>query len=514
MSETPNFIRNFSKENSKEERDELAQNIRDKRVLFFDGTESNEKESLVIKNNIDSLIEIQENLNEDIEKLNSNLEFYSSSFVRKTFSYFKIKNIKSELELINIDSNQNIDELNSIKIKKSILEKELIELGNEYSKLDKIIPEFLDNEIKKWEDSEFSKEDIQKYFKDEFLSELTIDQYVTLLKRFPTEMVTHVTRQGIRDHTGMMWHTRGEGEFHNGFLDVIKDGKIESALGVHIKEQLNYEAVKNFIKIDELYESYKNERQDLTEKGAKISLLDKLISENFLVTEYFDRNSVHLAAGEVADELYGAETKNEIFFSFPSAYIASQYYYCGDIFDTYAGGQRNDHYIFNRESKGIDINSGIVFIPENSHVSVDNGSIYKIREDSVVLEDTVLVKEDFENSILSKEYWEKYFEEHKDLKPSKIVYYNIENSPTEALNLWKEENGLKLKNSFFGNIRHDNSAEHEYFNDSYVPGNKFEEHVIGKHHDKYKSLLKDILVKYAKDNDLEFVLKKHKDYFN
>jgi hypothetical protein len=46
-----------------------------------------------------------------------------------------------------------------------------------------------------------------------------------------------------------------------------------------------------------------------------------------------------------------------------------------------------------------------------------------------------------EGTVSSKEYWDKYFSENPDKRPSKIVYYKGQ-SPTAALYAWREENGL------------------------------------------------------------------------
>jgi len=49
--------------------------------------------------------------------------------------------------------------------------------------------------------------------------------------------------------------------------------------------------------------------------------------------------------------------------------------------------------------------------------------------------------EEAEDAVSSKEYWEKYFSDNPDKRPSKIVYYRGQD-PTAALHRWREENGL------------------------------------------------------------------------
>ena len=48
------------------------------------------------------------------------------------------------------------------------------------------------------------------------------------------------------------------------------------------------------------------------------------------------------------------------------------------------------------------------------------------------------------NVVSSHEYWEEYFSEHEDIRPSKIVYYEG-NDPTKAFRNWKIKNKLVKK---------------------------------------------------------------------
>lgn len=51
-----------------------------------------------------------------------------------------------------------------------------------------------------------------------------------------------------------------------------------------------------------------------------------------------------------------------------------------------------------------------------------------------------------EQPINSKQYWENYFKENPQLKPSKIVYY-MGGDPTAALNAWRAEHGITKRAS-------------------------------------------------------------------
>lgn len=45
-----------------------------------------------------------------------------------------------------------------------------------------------------------------------------------------------------------------------------------------------------------------------------------------------------------------------------------------------------------------------------------------------------------ENTISSKDYWEKYFQDHPDIRPKHIIYYD--GSPTSAVLAFEQKNGI------------------------------------------------------------------------
>ena len=54
------------------------------------------------------------------------------------------------------------------------------------------------------------------------LSVISLDDYARLLRKFPNHMLTHVVRQGVRDHSGPD-HYGGSLKFHNGLKELLKD---------------------------------------------------------------------------------------------------------------------------------------------------------------------------------------------------------------------------------------------------------------------------------------------------
>ncbi|MBU0722126.1 hypothetical protein KKA93_01560 [Patescibacteria group bacterium] len=86
-----------------------------------------------------------------------------------------------------------------------------------------------------------------------------------------------------------------------------------------------------------------------------------------------------------------------------------------------------------------------------------------------------------ENTITSKEYWEKYFAENSDKKPSKIVYYS--GDPTEALDSFKRKNGITKKSQ----------EENLGFNEHSVEKNSPQ---IASGMDRFKSIAKEVINSY------------------
>src|SRR3989338_8381337 len=324
MENHPKFLREFSKTNSSEERNETAGAIKAKRSEFFSNQKAHEGEK---KN-------LEESANKTQESLNEQLDIHTT-----------------EIE----------------KIKKKLTE---FETPPAFKESEKILDGFYKNEKTKCAESEYSKEDITKYFSEEHLSSLSMDDYVLLMKRFPSEMVTHVTRQGVRDHVGMMYHTAGENEYLAGFMDMVEDGLLRSPLGIHLKEEQQEKAIAKYLHLDEM-----SSKQEAEERLYELVGVGSELNSG----GYADKMAVHFATEEVADGLYGSEKGNEIFVAYPSAYIASQYYFSGQLNDG-SGGYWNDQWVWANEERGMGLNAGLVFIPEEARVDRKTGSRYELDE--------------------------------------------------------------------------------------------------------------------------------------
>jgi hypothetical protein len=432
----PEFIRKFSKEESQEERTEIAREIWEKRKKHFKDNET---------------IEVKEQEKNEVIKqlgtLRDQIESYNdASFFTKIKDFFAIKKKEAELQ-VQLGKQSSIED----ELSKSISGRQ------DLDETKAIIANFYANEKKKWAESSYSKEDIEKNFSEEHLASLSMEDYTTLLKRFPGEMVTHVTRQGVRDHIAMFEHTAGEGEMHNGFKDMSQSKRLLAPLAIKISKAESYRDICKLLNNGEVitYRDAKSDRSKTPTDPRRLTDKLKSITEGNINKEFHDSSGIHLAVEEILDAIYGGERGNEIFVAFPSAHVASQYNFFNSgqgAFKQNESGKGNDMYVWaENEESGINIDAGIVFIPKDAQVDIETGSQFELddagrpieieQEASEVTVNTHAYKRS-DRIIASQEYWEKYFKQNPTKRPSKIVYYESSITPTEALLKWKAENKI------------------------------------------------------------------------
>ncbi|MBI3572391.1 hypothetical protein HY091_02585 [Candidatus Kaiserbacteria bacterium] len=339
--DTPEFVKDFSRESNIDERNALAEKIRAER-----GEHSQERRE-------------QSELEKEINELETKLDDYnSSSFLTKVRSYFEVKKVRASLGMV---------QERKAEIDTTVAARNPNRSGQE------AVSALYEKEKERWANAEYGKEDIAQMFTEEHLASLSVEDYALLMKRFPSEMVTHVTRQGIRDHTGMWEHTAGTGAFHNGFEKMLDDGSLKSPLAIKIAESGKEEAILG------LLNSRKGELPATREEA--LARLESFMSGG--QGSYADRAAIHFAAEEVADRFYGSEKGNEIFIAYPSAFIGSQYHFShGDIAPEKIGDQHNDAWVLSQEDHGIKLDAGLVFIPQDAQVDPKNGSRYEIGPDN------------------------------------------------------------------------------------------------------------------------------------
>ena len=271
---------------------------------------------------------------------------------------------------------------------------ELEQLAQEQAKLPD--PEkMLETYYAKMETMPLSNEEKRELLRPEVLAELSTEEYIALWRRLNPHFLSHVTRQGFRDHSGMMSHSGGLQEFQDGFTSVLRDQKLlRSSMAV-----LDGLLARDEASIRKFLESWTLQAED--EKEAKKRLNAQLHHTLGAAPNYPDKTAVHFAAQIVADRYYGGESRNEIFFLYPSDVLASQHDFAfngweKDFTKPQSDKTWNDVFIWpsTLDNPGIPVDAGVVFLPENTPVDPQTGSKYASEVKSVEGEEKRVMVED------------------------------------------------------------------------------------------------------------------------
>ncbi len=352
-------MRRFSKEQAPEERQRTAEAIKASRSEHFARraeveAQMPEREKELAKKLL------------GLTELSNKLDQLNSSRLSELANYFKIRKMKADL----VKGQTSYDELERQHAIQSAEHKQLVDNSHMAPKMQEaagLLDKFYAEQEAKWTNAEYSKEDIAENFSEEHLASLSTDDYIKLLKRFPNNMVAHVTRQGIRDHVGMVFHTAGEGAYTDAFMKMTADGRLRSPLGVYMLEKEKDEAVAEYLHLE-----------NAESKEQAQQRLDNLLSGSDQGS-YADSAAIHFATEMAANHLYGSEEGNEVTIIYPSAYIASQYHFNGSL----ASGDSsywNDQWVWANEEKGMDLAAGLIFIPAETPVNPKTGSRYELDE--------------------------------------------------------------------------------------------------------------------------------------
>jgi len=270
--EAPQFLKAFSRANSSEERDMLAASIRESRRKR-DGWQKEHDGRMGEKN---KLVEEMDGLRGEIGT------YENGNLVTKVKDYLAYRAAKAKLE-------EKLGPLGLAEESVNSSEKE----KPDFAEARELLDGFYEGEKKKWADAGHTPEDIAENFSEEHLSSLSVEDYALLMRRFPGEMLTHVTRQGIRDHAGSMWHTAGEGNFQGGFESMLEDGKLRSNLGITLKEHEKEAAMAKFLRLD-----------GISSREEALHKLESKFGPNATSDNGFaDDSAVHFAAEQVMDEI-------------------------------------------------------------------------------------------------------------------------------------------------------------------------------------------------------------------
>lgn len=318
----------------------------------------------------------------------------------------EISAIKSEKDAFYAQSFAIEDELKSLKEKQAGIPnpKQLFEAYYE-----KVATQPLSNEQKR------------ELLKPEVLSSLSTEEYTALWRRLNPHFLSHVTRQGFRDHNGMFYHSAGMQDFHNGFLGVMQDERLlrpPMALG-ELK-------TRDEASIRKWMGDWALGAED--EEKAREKLNSLLHFHLASAPKYPDETAVHFAAQIVADSYYGGESSNEVFFIYPSDVLASQHAFAfngweKDLTKPQSETKWNDVFVWPHtvDNPGITIDAGMVFLPEKTLVDPETGSKYaseiKVvdgQEKRVMIEDSALIDSFVE--------WGKKLDETSPLKQAFTAY--------------------------------------------------------------------------------------------
>ncbi len=240
----------------------------------------------------------------------------------------------------------------------------------------------------------------RELLKLETLTELSTEEYIALWRRLNPHFLSHVTRQGFRDHNAMVYHSGGLQEFHNGFVSVLEDERnLRPPIAVREGLRSRDEAtIREFLDGWVLQAENEEEAKDRLNRLLHFSLAT--------APKYPDQTAVHFAAQIVADDYYGGERNNEVFFVYPSDVLASQHdFACNgwekDFTQPQSETKWNDVFIWpsSVDNPGILVDAGMVFLPENTPVDPKTGSRYASEikvvdgeQKRVMVEDETLVR--------------------------------------------------------------------------------------------------------------------------
>lgn len=218
----------------------------------------------------------------------------------------------------------------------------------------------------------------EKLFTEDILSHIPLEKYLELWKRGSPHFVSHVTRQGFRDHTS---HTHGGdvGKFFSGFDNISESGIIGSPYYAMGLKDISETGVREFLQQNGILTA--KSKEEAVKRYRE--LVSKDIDPYTKLPVYGNRASIHVATEYVSDDIYGAETGNEVFAIYPSDFIASQFYF------SFNSGQKgftrrpdshdhNDVFVWSkRDLTTLSLDAGVIFLPKSTFVDQETGSQYK-----------------------------------------------------------------------------------------------------------------------------------------
>ena len=241
--------------------------------------------------------------------------------------------------------------------------------------------EMVEAYYKSMETTPLSNQEKREFLRPEVLAELDVDEYIALWRRLNPHYLSHVTRQGFRDHNAMIYHSGGLQEFHEGLKDTLSDKKSLRSMMAHREglRSMDEESIVAFVEKEVMIAGQPNDAD-----SAKAILSDVLNNSLGSAPAYPDKTAVHFAAQIVSDRYYGGERDNEVFFLYPADVIASQNDFAFNGWDKDLTAPQdetkwNDVFVWpsTLDNAGIPVDSGMVFLPASTLVDPESGSSYE-----------------------------------------------------------------------------------------------------------------------------------------
>lgn len=240
----------------------------------------------------------------------------------------------------------------------------------------------------------------------ENMESLPMEDYLELWRHLNPFFVTHVTRQGVRDHAGMIYHTGGLGDYHSGLTAMLSDNKT-----LRTKAGANYGLMPGFTEndVEKALDTMVDSEMLATMTPEQIVNQTPMNATFASAEPWPDQQAVHFAQLTVLDDLYGGETGNEVFCVFPTDIIASQCKFgghMGNLSTAHVKRERkwNDIFVWPKDGK-IPLDAGLVFLPKSQMVDRKTGSKYSTVESTDENGEKILVPEKDEERISRFKEW-------------------------------------------------------------------------------------------------------------
>src|SRR3989344_8703098 len=152
MEKPPQFIKEFSKEDSPKERNEVAQEIKAKRAEYFSAKKEREDNVEILEADVvGKTAEVQKQL-EQIENLRTTLEKLDSSLFTRITEYFQIKKLRADLEGGSRTYEQLLQERGTAISEKEFLEAQLQQRDSSgrLEEARNLLREFYEEQKHKW----------------------------------------------------------------------------------------------------------------------------------------------------------------------------------------------------------------------------------------------------------------------------------------------------------------------------------------------------------------------------